>query len=1183
MSNLTEQQYSAINAKSGNGSIIVSAGAGAGKTFVLVNRIINSLESIPLNEFLVVTYTKAAANEMRQRISDLLEELISKNPNNDIYKKQQSLLQSTQISTVHSFCKTILSKYYYKLDISPNFRVADDSELSILKQQALNDAMDIMYNKKDKYFYDFVESFSSEKNDNNMEKLIYQLFEFSMSHPFPKKWLDEISNMFITEKNISDTDWGKVIIDYAKDLCLYIICIAENNYNNALGKFDDKYVLCFYDDIQVLKNLYTEIEQRSWNDIYKAVNTTKLCRMVNTNNELKEDRLWIQLLEQRDLIKKLLKSLAEDFIFDEDECITAIKELAPIVKQYTETTKLFSDLYSKNKKEQNIMDYSDLEHNMLKLLINDDNGKLTRTDIAEDIANSFQEVIVDEFQDTNEIQDKIFSEISYNGKDLFVVGDPKQSIYSFRQAKPQIFINKRDKSKPYTENIIGNVKIGLDKNFRSRPEVIDSCNFICRNIMSKKVGGLDYNIAEELKLGADYDTTDTSKNTELHLLKYDKSEVSAEEAEAKYIADKIKDIIKNTTVYDNGNPRPAKYSDICILLRSKKNVVDKYVEILFQNEIPIVNESSSGLLSSIEVAVTMAFLKVIDNPLNDISLASIMLSSIYGFTVDELAIIRSRKKDIALYSNILDFISGDFNNLYNIDIPNLDIIINKCKRLRDDISYYRKLSATVTIDELIEMLYEQSGYQYIVRSMPNSELRLKNLRKFKEYAVSYSQKGIRGLNSFINFLNLLHEQRKDMDISPTSSEGQNVVKIMSIHASKGLEYPICILAGCSRDFKNDIDSVLFHSELGLGMSRFDKKLKCKQPTFIRKAVHIKRKQDAKSEEIRILYVALTRAREKLILLCSTEDAEKDIKNIASGLEKDKPINSYKIYLSKNYSDMILSCALKCNGCKELRNIANLSENLVDSNSPKWDFYYSEYKSQERISVEEKITEKKPINQNLMNIIKERFSYNYPNKQLTKIPTMVAVSEITHNNTNEFIKTTLRKPEFTRENKLSATERGTATHTFMQNANYVFARSDIQSEINRLIENKYITTLQGDSINKRKIYKFLQSNLMDRMLKSEKLFREYRFSVNIKASEIDNNVNSDENVVMQGAVDCIFIENNELIIVDYKTDRMYEPEKFLESYAKQLQLYKIAIEKCMKMKVKECIIYSINLNREILVP
>ena len=1179
MPELTKQQYSAINAPSGNGSIIVSAGAGAGKTFVLVNRIINSLETTPLNEFLVVTYTKAAANEMRQRISDLLEELVVENPNNDLYKKQQSLLQSTQISTVHSFCKNLLSKYHYKLNISPNFRVADEGELSVIKQKAFDETMDIMYDRKNPYFYDFIESFSSEKNDRNMEKLIYQLFDFSMSHPFPEKWLDEISNMFITESNIEESQWGKVIIDYAKDLCSYIINISENNYKNSFNissdKLREKYIDCFESDINILNKIYDVLENGSWNEIFQIVNTTKLISKPRVSSKEKTP-LLDQLDNQRETVKDYIKTLSEYFIFDENECMTAIKSLAPIVRQYTETTKLFIDLYRKKKQEQNIMDYSDLEHYTLKLLINDENGKLTRTDIAEDIAKSFSQIIVDEFQDTNEIQDRIFNEISYNGKDLFVVGDPKQSIYSFRQAKPQIFINRRDKSKQYDAGVKGNVKIDLDKNFRSRPEVIDSCNFICRNIMSKKVGGLDYDVVEELKLGADFDRLDTRKETELHLLKYDKKDkVSAEEVEAEYIANIIKDIIKNTTIYDKGTPRPAKYSDICILLRSKKNVVEKYVETLYKKEIPIINESSTGLLSSTEIATVMAFLRVIDNPLSDVPLMAIMMCSIYGFTVDDLAVIREKNKDVPLYSNIINFIDNEEN------ISGFSAIVNKCNKLMQDISYYRKLSATVTIDELIEMIYEKSGYQYIVRSMPNSDLRLRNLRKFKEYAVSYSQKGVRDLGNFINFLDLLHEQGKDMEVSSVSSEGQNVVKIMSIHASKGLEYPICILAGCSRNFKNETDSVIFHSELGIGMNRFDKDLKCSQPTFIRKAVSIKKKQDEKSEEIRILYVALTRAREKLILICSTDDTKKMLDNLSGGLKKNTPVNSYKIYSSNNYSDMILSCALKCKGCDELRNMAQISDDIVDDNSPEWIFKYSEYEKQENIDIEEPITTPKPIIPKLMNIISERFSYNYPDEVLTKIPTMVSVSEISHQ--NEYINSNvLKKPNFTKNNNLSATERGTATHEFMQNANYFSARQDIQSEINRLVDNKYITKLQGDSIDKGKVLKFLNSNLMDRILKSNNVYKEYRFVINIKANEIDSSIESQENVVMQGAVDCVFVEGNELVIVDYKTDKIYEPEKFIENYSKQLKLYKFAMERCMQMKVKECIIYSINLNREILV-
>lgn len=1167
----TESQMDAICAR--DGTILVSAAAGSGKTAVLVQRVIERLidEKNPCdaNKLLVVTFTNAAALEMRERISSKIDELIYEDPYNMRLKKQKILLNSARISTVHSFCNDVVRENFYKLGISQNFRISDQNEMLLIRNETAREIINDLYLKNDMQFNNLIDAFCSNKNDKKIIDIINKLYDFIRSHPFPLLWLDEKLSMYNPTCLIEDTKWGITVIDFAKDAIDYCINITKESILmlNEDIKLNEAYFDAFSLDLSGLKVIKDAISKRDFDSICKALKLFSFEKLKSIRG-YKDNEVKIKACENRDEVKSVVSKLCKLFYTSKDECLSDIKYLYPIVEELFLVVKMFSDKLEKIKLDKNIADFSDLEHYMIKLLVRPSKDGFVRTEDAIKLSQEFDEIMVDEYQDTNEAQDIIFRAISKDESNMFMVGDVKQSIYRFRQAMPEIFLRRKEKYSKYDKNENNYPsKIILDKNFRSREGVINCVNFVFRQIMSKTVGDMDYNTEEELVCKADYEKNQ-EPDASLHIIDLSKFEsLDMDIAEASHISKLILDMIKNEyQIRDGDKYRTVTYKDFCILIRNANKHANIYARELKKNKIPVFSDISGSFFKSTEIAVMISMLRIIDNPIQDIPLISILMSPIYGFTPDKLAQIRQINKKVPLYFVLKEFSDkGDNDSIKFIE----------------DIEYYRGLSAYLTSYDLINRIYERTGYLAIVSTMKDPDIRIANLRLLLKMAKDNESRGYKGLSSFIWFIDKLEQQSSDMFESCNASYSSNAVKIMSIHRSKGLEFPICILAGTSRKFNNRVDDILLHPSMGLGIKIRDTKRMIEYSTMPREAVLIESQREDMSEELRILYVAMTRAKEKLIILSSLKDVEKTIQKLASGITDNMQISPYKIRKASSLSDLIILSLIRHPASDKLRSFLKNNNVKILSTPGKLEvkIVYPEVNIKEDEGSDKLVEDH--FDEDLFNLIKNRLNYVYKKKELLNIASKVSVSDLMdeHDNSLE----TLKKPSFLDDLQISPAQKGSIIHKFIEYSDYKLARKDIKAEAENLISKGILSYAEINSIDISKLSDFYNSGLMNRILNSDKILREYRFTVDISAAMINSDINSslkDEVVVLQGAVDCVIIENNQAVIIDYKTDRIRNPKVLESRYSKQLRLYKYALERSLNIKVKECILYSIYSNKEI---
>lgn len=1174
----TQNQENAIN--STKGSILVSASAGSGKTAVLVERVIRRItdneKPTPADRMLVVTYTKAAAAEMKERIISRLYELIKANPYDSHLRYQQLKLQNAHISTIHSFCSQLVRENFYNLGVSKDFRIGDEGELSVLKNDAIDEVFDTLYSKgHNSSFIEIVEAFSDNKDDKALKKVVFKLYEFLRSHPFPKKWLNEKLSYYSSDIDISTSIWAEIIFDYSYQALAYVISLVDSNIE--LSHTDEKLSKAFegmlVSDKMIINGIMSAIEDKNWNDAYEQIINCKFAR-ATTPRGYKDNPTKIKVSDNRDKYKKIVKDLQKYFIYDEETCKADLDLLEPIVQEMFNTVMLFDQKFQELKKMKNILDYSDLEHYTLKLLVRENNGNVELTEMAEKIASQFDEVMVDEYQDANEVQDIIFKAVSGDEKNLFVVGDVKQSIYSFRQAMPQIFINRKDKYPLYDENKDNYpARIVLEKNFRSRKEITESVNFVFDSIMSKECGDIEYNEEETLVCGADYYNDVNDTKVSLNLIDMDYQEENDKcVVEADFIAKEIIRIKGEKTVYDKDTKdlRAVNDGDFAILLRSANKYAHIYVERLKMWGIQATSTVSESFLQNREIVIITNLLRIIDNPLQDIPLLSVMASPLYGFTGDELALMRCEDRNKNIYNSLVDFAeSGN----------------EKAKRLLDDLNRFRTYSVTMPVHTLLDKIFDETFYTSIFQGISETDVPYNNILLFKEYATSYESSGYKGLSAFVTYIDNLEKQESDLTASKSNEDGDlNAVKIMSIHGSKGLEFPIVFLANTARKFVSDAsDNVLIHKDLGFTLKIKDNAQSAKYNTLPRVATAIEIKNSEKSEELRVLYVALTRAREELHMICTDKNMEKYISKMGSYISNTEKISPYAVSSANKISDWLILCGLIQMDGSNIREIAGINNFSKFKPCPKWDIRYikdinvaeeDEDDTEEVTTVDTEITDN-----DIQSIIEKRLEYKYKNDGINAIPMKVAVSDISHNVSKERFKKVLARPDFMSEKSMTPTERGTAVHLALQYINLENARKDFDGEIERLINKGFITKRQGEVLDRKKLLNLVNSPLTDRIIKSDKVYREFKFYTKILAKDALENVPenfADQKIILQGSVDLAFVENESIVIVDYKTDRIKDVAELKELYTQQLLLYKDAMEQCTPYKVSKCIIYSITL-------
>lgn len=1184
----TENQLNAINAR--KGAVLISAAAGSGKTAVLVERVIDMITDpvnpVDADRFLVVTYTRAAAGEMKDRIAARLEELLTADPLNENLHRQQLLLGRASISTIHSFCSDLVREYFYTLDIPADFRIGEEQELTVIKNAAIQNVLEEEYKNKDSIFDKTVEVFSSVRDDKILQNIVLMLYEFLRSHPFPESWIAEKISMYDLTLSADRTEWGKTILaraemsaEFIQSLNAMSLKMLDDEPKLRDSKFGEK----IRDDSIFIETLINRIGSRNWNDIIHHLNTYDPGRLTPPRG-FADNEVKVTVSGYRKIVKSTVDEICSLFFRNNEQCMDDIADLAPVVRKLFDIMEKFSVEFSALKKEKSLADFSDLEHWALKLLVkNTDNG-IEFTEIAKDISSRFDYVMVDEYQDANTIQDTIFKAVSDNDKKLFVVGDVKQSIYRFRQAMPEIFINRKDRYSTYNPNNEKYpAKIILDRNFRSREGVTEGVNFVFKNLMSRSVGDIDYTSEEELVAGASYDE-DKGNAVSFHLLSLENSESKDSDIEeARYIGGLIYKMTETQEITDKQGTRKARFGDFCILLRGAKAHGQTFVEELNKLGIPAFSETSDSFFSAHEVQVMLSLLRVIDNPVRDIPLAAVLMSPIFGFTADELAGFRVKYPKGSLYSLLLS--ENNSNN-------------EKTKTFTDTLSRLRKISSSVTTDVMLNRIYEETSYPDIVCAAEDGEYRRKNLRLLLQYAKNYEQSGYRGLSGFIKFMDRLQENGCDLAAADRHSDSNdNAVNIMTIHKSKGLEYPICIVANLARRINTDCtNEVLLHNELGLGVRRKDEKNLCRYTTMPREAVALEIKRNEMSEELRVLYVAMTRAKERLVLVGSVSDAEKYVAKVAEKLAYDGTVSPYTVSSASRICDWIVDCLLVHPCGSVLRNMAGYNGAVSYDITPDWDIFVVDDLTAEQIRPHctefEKTNdmdlsfkeEGEKTEKEILKIITSRLNKRYKYQEMTEIPVKVSASAIAHKE-SELSFVAVSVPAFMKESKLSGAEKGTALHTFVQYCDFNRAMASVENEIERLTEKGFITKLQADAINRTSVESFLNSKLMERMLSSPMLERECRFTVEIPAGVADDTLEfpyNEELIVLQGAVDCIFEENGRIVIVDYKTDRVKFADELVTHYAPQLKLYKLAVEQITGKAVSECLIYSFCLKESVTV-
>ncbi len=1164
---------------------------GSGKTTVLVERIVNKIinEKIDIDKLLIVTFTNAAASEMRQRILEAIYAKIDENPNNIHLQRQILLLNKANISTIHSFCLEVIKNYFYEIGVSSNFRIGDTSEMELLKQETLEEVFENLYEKNDKGFINLVNLYSGYRDDDSLKELILKIYNYSQSMPFPEEWIRESIEKFNLknklEQDFSKTLWGKILVEYSFDeikLCVNDLEILSKKLEREIDL--ERYYDTILNDIQNLKNLIKT--SKSWDDIYTNLNNIKFGtwpRQPKTDCELKEECKGI-----RDIVKGRIKDLINKiFIYSSNEANKDIYEMYNILKTLENIILEFSNKYQDNKKDKNIIDFSDIEHYALKILVKkDEEGNYIPTDIAKNYKDKFIEIAIDEYQDSNLVQEYILTTIS-NGSNIFMVGDVKQSIYKFRQARPELFLEKYDRyilAEDDSKECTDNTKIQLFKNFRSRKNILDITNIIFEDIMSKKLGDIEYDEKEYLNYGANFEDSNDreldSEKVELDIIdmaedeekdKVEEEVLEKTEIEAKFVANRIKELLNsNLCVYDKKEGyRKVTYRDVVILLRTTSNVSQVYEDELSKLELPVFSDSSASYFETEEIQIILSVLKIIDNPNSDIPLVAVLRSEIGGFTDNELVEIRLASKNTSYYEALEEVKNnGEESNLK-------EKVVNFLKMLDE----WQQKQEYLGLDELIWYIYESTNYYDFVNSSPNGKLKTANLKLLFEKAKDYEKASFKGLYNFINYIDKISKSSGDVGSAKIIGENENVIRIMSIHKSKGLEFPVVFLCGTGKMFNlQDLNqSILLHQDMGFGPKYINYERKIEYNTLAKEAIRIKSLNEILSEEMRLLYVATTRAKEKLIITGCDKNIKKSItekENMAPNNENSK-LNIVNIRKAKSYLDWLELVYI--NNKEKLKDI--LEVNYLNKNEIKEKIGLN--KNEEIKDDTENWNKEDKI---LLDKVDKILAWKYPYIKATKIEGKTSVTDITKGAKKE-IADMIEKPKFLIDNqKLNKAEIGTLMHLIMQKLDLEkeYNEQTVKELIQELIASKIINENQAKYIDIEKILKFTKSDLYLDLKEAKEIQKEKPFYIYIPSNEIYND-ETDEKILVQGIIDLYYInKNDELILVDYKTDYVANnnEQELIAKYKEQLEIYKRALEQALNKKVEAVYIYSIYLNKKI---
>ena len=1248
----TTEQQQVIDLR--NRNILVSAASGSGKTAVLVERIVKIITDknhpVDIDHLLIVTFTNAAAAEMRERIGNAIEKALDEQPGNEHLLRQLTLIHNAQITTIDSFCLYVVRNHFHEIDLEPNFRIGDEGELKLLREDVLGRVLEQNYEEPSEAFSDFVEGYASGRTDAALNEMILQLYEFSRSYPWPEKWLDSFVGAYRIETR-EELDRAEWLAPLTENIC-FVLKDCEQLLKQALAITQqddgpDMYEKAVQSDLEKYEGLS---RLTSFCELSGALSDIKYDRLASSRGfEGNPDKLELvkSLREQaKDVVKKLCKQY---FFCSPEMMIEQLERTEPMLEEVVRLTKQFADEFAAAKRRKNLVDFHDVEHFALQILVDEETEKAKKT--AEEFRDTFEEIMIDEYQDSNEVQETLLRSISREERgenNIFMVGDVKQSIYRFRLARPELFMKKYDS---YSLEESTTQRIDLHKNFRSREEVLTCTNDIFYKIMARSLGNVEYDAEAALYPGASYPV---SADFIPEILLADSNDELLEDTEltdkktleAKIVAEEIKHLMKTQQVTDKaaGTLRAAHYSDIVILLRSLSGWADSLVEVLNGNGIPAHTVSSTGYFSTVEVQTVLSMLRLLDNPRQDIPMAAVLRSPMAGLTDEELAVLRLEDGSVPFHEAVLELAEGLYEEDGQKEISDSEadrkqgrnadektenhIEITAHRKLLKFYKKYKQLRQLVPdtpIHELIEIILRETGYGHYVAAMPAGNRRTANLNMLLEKAAAYEKTSYKGLFHFVRYIDELQKYDVDFGEADMVGENEDVVRIMSIHKSKGLEFPIVIVSGMGKNFnKQDTRSkMVLHPELGIGLDYMDGKKRIKSPTIAKKAIAKQIDLENLGEELRVLYVALTRAKEKLILTGTLKDAAEKLEfyRQQANLSKaaDRPLSYLTREGASGYLDWILPAVLSY-GDKYPVRIVEAAELVLDE---------VENQLEQNENLTERIEEIEAADTQLVGQLKQRFLQRYPYQVDVLRKNKYSVSELKHRamrerfeaEQEETVPAFLEEPatptiplfiqreeSVEQETPNRGALRGTAVHRVMECYDFASEKS-VHEQMEAMEKEEKITADMRALVKEQIVADFVSSETGRRMALAQcggALYREKPFVMGFTEEELENygfgvgsNTDSCENIyektdsdqekeeqkkvrheedltLIQGIIDVFWIEKDGIVLLDYKTDRVQQAKELIDRYATQLKLYADALERVFaarKLKVKEILIYS----------
>ena len=1212
----TKEQQKVIELR--NRNILVSAAAGSGKTAVLVERIIQMLtdEEHPMDvdRLLIVTFTEAAASEMKERIRSAIETALEVNPGNAHLQRQSTLIHSAQITTIHSFCLSVIREHFHLIDMDPGFRIAEEGELRLLKQDVLSELLEECYVNQEERFMELVEKLGSGKNDKKLEGMILQLYEYSRSYPQPQKWLEHCVNQYaecetyLKQEGTGEEpvflrralDWAQKYIEDLVELadqCIRICEEPDGPYMYAPMLEEDRIILDKLAGAADFEELYERLSDIKW----KALSRKK--------DESVDSEKRTQVQDIRKQIKDLIGELGKTYFYETPaELLLDMANAKGTMEILAELVNRFAIMFADQKQRKHLIDYNDMEQFALQILTEEKEGELIPSQTAREYQEQFYEVMIDEYQDSNLIQEAILTSVSTVSREkynIFMVGDVKQSIYRFRLSRPELFMEKYDS---YSSEDSEMQKIDLHKNFRSRPEVLDGVNYIFRQIMRRDLGGIVYDEQAALYPGAEFEPVigvDGKSAYEMELLLVDAQKTGNEfelsdnnkQLEVRVIAKRIKELLRTAKVTDkaSGQLRPAEYRDIVILMRSVKGWADVVSSILAEEGIPAYIGSTEGYFGTYEISVLLDYLQLLDNQRQDLPLAAVLASPFVGLNPQQLAEIRLAAKEGFFYKAAegLAQWAGEEE-----EKEEKDSLAYKLRAFYLQLTHFREMVPYTAIHELLQKIIEETGFSLYVAAMPGGERRIANVEMLVEKAAAFEGTSYKGLFNFIRYIEQLQKYDVDYGEANIADEQENTVRIMSIHKSKGLEFPIVFVAGMGKKFNTtDITgSVIIHPEWGVGLDAVDLQRRTKIPTFLKKTIQQEIKLENLGEELRVLYVALTRAKEKLILVgCPSQKQLKEVSEDGMLCQKavrradGEVLPFYTLIGANSYLHWVVPALMGEDAPVHCRIIGR-----------------TEMEEEEEIEQRSELLARDVLEHwatgtvydaKLREHLEVQSQYHYPYAEEQKLKLKFTVSELKKRAylQEESGETVYEEPEVVplipqflqEEEVLTGASRGSAYHKLLELLNYELAydENSLTAMMEELQKERKLSDEMVQCIRKADILRFLNSDSGRRMqaaAKRKQLSKEQPFVLGIDAKEIYPDIKGEERILVQGIIDVYFEEDGELVVLDYKTDNVRSAKELRDRYHAQLDYYAQALEQLLQKKVKEKIIYSFTLGEEIII-